>query len=369
MPRPVTEKQTTAARLDAAYLESLFAGARLGIIACDANGQMIAWNRAAAGLFPELDKNWRHVPAADLFPEEDRLVVQAHLETCVATLEPQEFDWYYDRSTTAPVVYAVWWTPVVDEAGALRGLSLWFRDITQRVRLKRTVETRQRLNVLGSLAGGVAHHYNNLLCSIATSLEYSSNMTTVAAMRRSMQRTVDAVTRAADVTRQLLVFARADHRERTYSDLTEAVLFYVDEKERQFAERNIELKLDWQPVPVCPVPREQFGIVIENLVKNALEAMPDGGALSLKVSQHDERHVALTVTDTGPGIPPGAIEHLFEPFFTTKGVLGAGGARNAGMGLAVVHGFVAEMGGYVSAGNVAGNGARFEVIIPIRRDV
>jgi PAS domain S-box-containing protein len=370
MPPHATDNQTSrATRVDPTYLESLFSGARLAIVACEPDGRMLAWNRAAEALFPQLDQQWETRDAAELFPEEDRLVLQAHRDACVDSLEPQEFNWYYDRSATAPIVYAVWWTPVVEENGRLRGLSLWFRDITQRVRLKRTVETRQRLNVLGSLAGAVAHHYNNLLCSIATSLEYASNMTTTSAMRRAMQRTVDAVTRAAEVTRQLLVFARADHRERTYSDLTEAVLYYVDENEQKLADQGIELRLDWQNVAVCPIPREQFGIVLDNLVRNAVEAMPNGGKLVIQIAQHDARHLAVNVTDSGPGIPPGAIEHLFEPFFTTKGVLGSGAARNAGMGLAVVHGFVSEMGGYVSAGNVGGNGARFEVILPIRRDV
>ena len=74
-------------------------------------------------------------------------------------------------------------------------MSLWFRDITPRVRLHRTLDRQGRLASLGTLSGAVAHHYNNLLCCIATSVEYAINMTTVSAMRRALQRTADAVGR------------------------------------------------------------------------------------------------------------------------------------------------------------------------------
>jgi len=360
-----SEHQPATARLDAGYLEGLFGGARLAIIACEPDGTLLAWNTAAAQLFSHLAPDSEGRAVGTLFGDRDRAVVEDQLRTCTRTREPVEFELQLGARDDGPLSYAVWWTPIVGGAGELRGLSLWFRDITTRVRLKAAVEKRQRLGVLGSLAGAVAHHYNNLLCSIATSLDYASNMNTPSAMRRALQRTADAVTRAADITRQLLVFAQADHRAHDLADVTEVVLQYFDEHEEQLAQRQVRLRLDWHRIPATPVPREQFSIVLDNLVQNAIDAMPNGGTLAAVLAQRDATHVALTLTDSGPGIPPGALEHLFEPFFTTKGVLGSGGARNAGMGLAVVHGFVAEMGGHVIAGNVPGAGARCEVILPI----
>lgn len=366
MSSPGAEQPTPAVRLDAGYLESLFEHARLAIVACEPDGKLLRWNRAAGRLFPTLDAHGQGMYAADLFALRDQDIVKLHMQRCVETLDIQEFDWHPHPESPAPIVYGVWWTPVVDADGALTGLSLWFRDITQRVRLKRAVEGRQRLNVLGTLAGAVAHHYNNLLCSITTSLEYAGHMSSPLAMRKALQRTADAVNRASNITQQLLAFARVDHRERTYSDLTEAVLYYFDEHEREISDRNVQFEFEWRQVPICPVPREPFQVVLDNLVRNALEAMPDGGVLRVKLNRHDERHISIAISDSGGGIAAGAIEHLFEPFFTTKGVLGSGNSSNAGMGLAVVHGFVSEMGGFVTAGNLSGGGARFEIVLPVK---
>jgi two-component system cell cycle sensor histidine kinase/response regulator CckA len=255
---------------------------------------------------------------------------------------------------------------VLAESGDLIGISLWFRDITERVKLAKTVERRQRLNVLGSLAGAVAHHYNNLLCNIATSIDYAMNLNTPGAIQRALQRTGDAVTRAGEINQQLLAFARADHRARTFSDLTETVLYYFDEHEEQITARNIKLDLTWSPLPICAVPRDPFIIIIENLVRNACEAMPEGGTLTVSLTRHDERHAALSITDTGSGIESDALEHLFEPFYSTKGVLARGTSSNAGMGLAVVHGFISEMGGFVTAGNQPTGGAKFEIVLPLQ---
>ncbi|MBN2447632.1 MAG: PAS domain-containing protein [Phycisphaerae bacterium] len=363
---PTNEGQPFPTRLAPEYLDALFSGSRLAIIACRTEGDIIAWNGAARQLFPVLDASWEGRPIGTLFPDDDRTAVDTHLHECVTSREPVDFRLRFQGDQLEPSVYAVWWTPVLQTDGTMHGLSLWFRDITQRARLKQEVEKRQRLGVLGSLAGAVAHHYNNLLCSILTSLDFAANMGTTSAMKRAMQRTADVVSRGAEMTQQLLAFAQADHREQEYADLTELVLQYIDENEPRIAQAHVKLRLDWHRIPVCSVPHDQMSVVLDNLVHNALDAMPNGGTLALSLGQRDDTHVSLAITDSGPGIPPGVIEHMFEPFFTTKGVLGCGAARNAGMGLAVVHGFVAEMGGVVSAGNLPGAGARFEVVLPIK---
>jgi signal transduction histidine kinase len=84
------------------------------------------------------------------------------------------------------------------------------------------------------------------------------------------------------------------------------------------------------------------------------------------LSRRDEVSVRLSIEDTGAGVQPAHLEHLFEPFFTTKGELGEGAGRNAGMGLAVVHGLVGEMNGAINGSNVPGRGARFDIVLPIK---
>ncbi len=363
---PVTSNRPSETRLDADYLEALFQGAGFAIVACRPDGEVVTGNIAAARLFGSLvDLTGR--PASALFRESERAEVDRLLEQVRTTLEPHE---YRTRLGTAgePLEYAVWLIPVLDNDENVRGLSLWFRDITERMRLRRALQKRERLQSLGGLSGAVAHHYNNLLCCIATSVEYALNMNTVTAMRRALQRTAEAVGRAAHITRQLLAFAQADHHESDLADFTETVLYYFDENEERLARLHVRLEVDWQLVPIIPIRRRQLLIVLENIVQNAIEAMPAGGTLHVSLARRDHASISLSITDTGGGIRPEIMDRLFEPFFTTKGELGSGTGRNAGMGLAVAHGLVGEMDGTITAANVPGRGARFDIVIPIHRE-
>ena len=362
-----TSPAAPVGRLDPAYLESMFLSAGFAIIACRADGEVVAGNAAAMKLF-RCGGRPLGGPVSALFPEADRAAVEQMLETVQNTLEAIELRTHLGGSEADPLEYAVWFTPVLEADGTLRGVSLWFRDITERVRLRRTLKERERLASLGSLSRGVAHHYNNLLCCIATSVEYAINMNTTSAMRRALQRTADAVSRAAHITRQLLAFAQADDREGDLADLTEAVLFYCDENEERLGRLHIKLVVDWQVIPTVTVRRDQVLLILNNIVENAVEAMPSGGTLTVTLARRDDNSVSLSLADTGPGIDPRHMERVFEPFFTTKGELGAGTGRNAGMGLAVVHGLVGEMHGTISASNIPGGGARFDIVLPIRRE-
>jgi PAS domain S-box-containing protein len=362
-----TNTTSAAGRLDASYLESLFQSAGFAIIACNPEGDVVAGNAAAGRLFgADVLTVGRRV--SELFPQRDAEAVEQLFETVLSSLEAFEFRTRLGGTETDPLEYAVWFTPVLEGDGAARGVSLWFRDITERMRLKRTLKKRERLASLGSLSGGIAHHYNNLLCCIATSVEYAINMNTTSAMRRALHRTGDAVSRATHITRQLLAFAQADHSAGDLADLTETFLYYFDENEERLARRHIQLDLDWQVVPIVPIRRDQLLIVLHNIVENAAEAMPNGGTLRVTLARRDDRSVSISIADEGAGISQEHMEHLFEPFFTTKGELGSGSGRNAGMGLAVAHGLVAEMHGTVSALNLPGRGARFDIVLPIRRD-
>ncbi len=365
MSRTATDTVGNAGRLGPKYLEALFQGAGFAIIACNEAGEIVAGNAAAVRLFGAGGINPGRA-AAELFPKRDRAKVTELVETVCGTLESVELRTQLGPEA-APLEYAVWFTPVFDEDGTVHGVSLWFRDITERIRLSRAMKKRERLQSLGGLSAAVAHHYNNLLCCIATSVEYAINMNTLTAMRRALQRTADAVGRAANITRQLLAFAQADHHEGDLADLTETVLFFCDQNEDRLSQQHIKLMVDWQLIPVIPVRRDQLMVILNNLLDNAMEAMTSGGTLQLTLARRDAGSVALSFADTGGGLAPRDMEHLFEPFFTTKGELGCGPGRNAGMGLAVVHGLLGEMGGTITAANVPGQGARFDIVLPIRR--
>lgn len=367
MPRSAAKAPDLATGLDAAYLHGLFESVGLAIVACEPDGRIVACNVAARELFERVTGSAARPTVGELFPEKDRQAIEELVAACAADLEPREYQTQLGRDEVGPREFAVLGTPVLAADGSLRGVSLWLRDITKRRRLQRKLKQNERLTYLGKLAGAVAHHYNNLLCSIATSLEYALHMNTMSAMRRAAQRTAEAVGRAADITRQLLAFAQADHRSGDLADLTEVVLYYFDKNETRLTNHRIRLSLECHPIPTLPVPREQFLIVLDHLVNNAIDAMPQGGTLTVTLSPLGPDIVCLSITDTGPGLSAEALEHLFEPFYTTKGVLGSGQTTNAGLGLAVVYGLVNEMHGAITAANAPGAGARFDIVLPVER--
>lgn len=363
-----TRSSMPTERLDSQYLQSLFQGAGFGIVACGPTGEVVSYNAAAAKLFDERRGIEIGAHAAELFPEGERMRSRELLRTCIQHLASVEMrTQLFGVSIDAPE-YAVWFTPVLDPDGSLRGVCLWFRDVSAQVHVEPILAKREKLASLGALSGAVAHHYNNLICSIATSVEYAINMNTISAMRRALQRTASAVGRAAHITRQLLAFAQADHSEGDLADLTETVLYYFDENERNLTENHVKLVLDWEPCPVYPLPREQLLIVLNHLVENAVDVMEQGGELMVTLKPtEDGENIRLSITDSGGGISAQSMEHLFEPFYTTKGALAAGSSNNAGMGLAVVHGLISEMHGRIAASNVPGRGARFEILFPVQQ--
>lgn len=367
MPRPANSLSPAPRppAIDAEYFQKLFESFGFPMITCSPTGEIVAWNTAAARLFCESEAPIAGRTLADVLPEESRETVREQFQRAIRTRSHVEVHVSFAAASADPIEFAMLLTPVFDRETGFVGVAAVFRDVTVRMRLQRKLEKAERLSLLGQLSGAVAHHYNNLLCSIATSLEYAMNMNTMGAMRRALTRTSDAVTRGAAITRQLLAFAQADHRSDDLADLTETVLIFFDEIEPRLATRGVRLLVDWQPIPFSAVLREPLRIILGNVAQNALDAMPTGGTLTATLARRDDESACISMSDSGGGIDPEHMEHLFEPFFTTKGELGRGSAHNPGLGLAVAHGLVHELGGTISASNLPGSGARFDIVLPI----
>ncbi len=355
----------SAQKLDSSYLEGMFQGAGLAIVACDTAGLVVAWNPAAERLFGNGEARFLGRRVTTLLAEPQQRVAEEYLNQCLSMNMPTEFRARLGGTDEEPVEYAVYVTPVSDSDGSLRGAAVWFRDISARVRLQRKLKKQERLTSLGSMSGAVAHHYNNLIQGISARFDYARTMRTTAAMRLAIDQAQEPLDRAAELTQQLLIFAQADHRWCDQADLTETFLYFVDENEKKLAQRNIRLLADFQAIPITPIYRDHLMIILGNLTKNAIEAMPGGGVLTITLLRRDDRSVSISVSDTGTGISDQAMERIFEPFCSSKNELCAGGGRNAGLGLAVAHGLVAEMGGTITASNVSGRGARFDLVLPL----
>jgi len=247
------------------------------------------------------------------------------------------------------------------------------RDITRRKKLEADLLAAQRLESVGRLAGGVAHDFNNLLTVVLSLVDILLARPHAADQAEDLGQIRHAAGRAADLTQQLLAFARRKVIEPKVIDLN-ALTLNLEKMLRRLLGEHIELVTRLGPeVGAVLADPSQVEQVIMNLSVNARDAMPSGGSLIIETQNvelgaeytttHPEAspgpHVLIAVTDTGVGISPDALPHVFEPFFTTKGP-----HQGSGLGLATSYGIVKQCGGSIHVYSEEGRGTTFKVYFP-----
>jgi signal transduction histidine kinase/CheY-like chemotaxis protein len=237
------------------------------------------------------------------------------------------------------------------------------REMAERRRLESELVHAQKMDSIGRLAGGVAHDFNNLLTVIVGYAE--ALRTTLPAGTHGHDDATEilhASTRAADLTRQLLAFARRQTMETREVDANELVS-QADRLLRRLIGDEVEIETQLADEPMfMRVDPSQIQQVLINLAVNARDAMPDGGRLTIVVDEDASGEtpcVRITVSDTGVGIEPELLPHVFEPFFTTKDV-----GRGTGLGLPTCFGIVAQHGGRILLESELGRGTTVRVLLP-----
>ncbi|MCX8038230.1 MAG: PAS domain S-box protein [Candidatus Sumerlaeia bacterium] len=243
---------------------------------------------------------------------------------------------------------------------------------------RRTAEEQLRhamkMEAVGRLAGGIAHDFNNLLTAIIGYADMGINSVHPAErVRRYFDEVLQAATRAADLTHQLLAFSRRQPLEPRVVNLNDILLDMANMLRRIIGE-DIQLVIrPGSALGAVRVDPTQLEEVIINLAVNARDAMPGGGKLTLEtanvlldenyVSTHHAvipgEYVLLAISDTGIGMTDEVKAHLFEPFFTTKPL-----GKGTGLGLATCYGFVKQSGGYIWAYSEVGQGTTFRIYLP-----
>jgi PAS domain S-box-containing protein len=247
-------------------------------------------------------------------------------------------------------------------------------DITDRKRLESQLQQSQKLEAVGRLAGGIAHDFNNMLAVILGQADLAAQ--TLAPgnpAHESIQEIRKAAERSAELTRQLLVFARRQDAAPRPLDLNQAISERLGMLRRLIGE---SVALSWNPAPSpgsVKMDPTQVDQILINLAVNARDAIADVGTLTISTEnrlQEEARPqpgggesprewVILTVTDTGTGIGSESLAHLFEPFFTTKEI-----GKGTGMGLATVYGIVQNNGGRIEVESEIGKGTSFRIYLP-----
>jgi PAS domain S-box-containing protein len=266
-----------------------------------------------------------------------------------------------------------------DEDGELIGFAKITRDMTEKreaqLRLEESREQlfrSQKMEALGQLTGGLAHDFNNLLTAILGACELALRSTgDPEKLRRMLDGVRNSAQRGANLTKQLLAFARAQQLEIKQIDLKH---FFADVTTliRPSLRSNIDVITELSDL-LWPVDADAgaLELAILNLAFNARDAMKDGGTLKINAQNAvlkgepeglKGEHVALKVSDTGAGMTPEVMERVFEPFFTTKGF-----GEGTGLGLSQVFGFAKQIGGAVTVESKPNEGASFTLYLPASR--
>ncbi|MFH1116173.1 MAG: PAS domain S-box protein [Pseudomonadota bacterium] len=260
------------------------------------------------------------------------------------------------------------------DTGEIVGYQGIIRDVTEQRQLERQLLHSQKMEAIGTLAGGVAHDFNNILQVV---LGYSELL--LADKEQGDEESDDlkkifyAAKTGADLVQRLLMFGRKSEPNLVPADLNKQIV-QVEKLLRRTIPRMVDIHLDLaEDLPRIYADPSQVEQVLMNLAVNGRDAMPDGGRLTVRTSpvSLDEEYcrfhveaapgdyVMLEFSDTGQGMDRKTVEHIFEPFFTTKEI-----GRGTGLGLAMVHGIVKQHNGHITVYSEVGKGTSFRVYLP-----
>jgi PAS domain S-box-containing protein len=345
------------------FLENLVQGAGDAIFTVDIADRITSWNSSAEQMFQAPAARTLQQPIWTFLPREQYVQWRTEIERQGQSLQ------VYTRlslgeGTTRDVLLTL--SPLRGPHNTLAGLSAICKDVTEERQLREQVLQAEKLRVVGEMAAGIAHNFNNVLTTVLTRAQLLTlRLTDTTALQHGLNLIAQAASDGATIVRRLQQLARGPGAsEVTALDLNTLVQEVVETTQPVWHDhatregRPVEVRLELTPLPQVAGRAAELREVLTNLFLNAVDAMPQGGQLILR-SWTEEGEVCVAVRDTGIGMTPEVQRRLFDPFFTTKG------ARGTGLGLSVSQALIKGHHGTLTVQSEPGRGTTFVIRLPV----
>ena len=368
------DRRTAEAEIQQRFMEAIIDTLPLSLYAVDRDYRIVAWNRnrelGELGL-PRGEVLGRNI--FEVLTKQSRETLDREFRKVFATGEIQRLE----QETVTEAGETNHWLISKIPMRAERGNEVSHvitvgENITARVKSERAVARAEKLAAVGRLAAGVVHEINNPLATIAACAESLQkridegdfNSSPAAEdLREYLGLIHDEAFRCKTITNGLLDFSRLRAGQRVPVDMTEVIKTTARLVTHQQRGENIQIVIEApMDLPVVSADVGQLQQAVVALATNAIDAMPDGGTLTLR-GRASRQRVLIEVCDTGVGIAPENITKIFDPFFTTKDV-----GRGTGLGLAVCYGILSEHGGRLDVRSTVGVGTTFTITLPVAGD-
>jgi PAS domain S-box-containing protein len=341
------------------------------VIATDVRGDIVLMNKVAEDLtgWPLTEATGK--PLSDVFNVVNEMT-REHLENPVEKvllsgkiIELANHTLLISHDGTERVI-ADSGAPIKDGNNKIIGVVLVFRDITEKQKFMDTIQRTAKLDSLGILAGGIAHDFNNLLTGIYGYMDLARVASTDARISEYLEAMLSTMKRAKALTLQLLTFAKGGS---PVQKITPLPPFIKETAQFALSGSNISCRFSLaENLRPCNIDKDQIAQVIDNIVINAQQAMPDGGSIeigAMNISFAENEHpplargdyVKVSIKDSGIGIPKKIMPRIFDPFYTTK-------IKGHGLGLATCFSIINRHGGCIDVESQPGKGSTFHVYLP-----
>lgn len=330
-----------------------------GLIIVDLEGKITSMNKAAERVLGYKSKDVEGIALEDLKADGQRRVLNwEDIKEELVRID-QEVELIKRGGDTVLVGFST--SPRRNVQGEMIGAVVIFRDLTEIKKMRENMRYKDRLASLGELTAGIAHEIRNPLAGIKTTAQaLKAEFAPQDPKCEYLEKIIKEINRTNSMLQELFIFAKPQKPQFVPHNITKVLERVISMQEKSIEEKGVKVRKEYShDMPLISLDPNQIYQVFLNLILNAVQAMPQGGDLSLSVRQEAGSWVSVTVRDNGVGMSEEVRAKLFDPFFTTK-------PMGTGLGLAISYRIIQEHGGMVGVESRPGQGSKFTIRLPLK---